>query len=171
MAKQNAKNSPGTNPNLRSRDGGINPSAPATGTAGWGETTDERRAVRTNDPEGTRAGQMQGNPGDDMTAASQRESKRATTNKRPSEGDDQADLSRRTSASAYSMNTSQGGTNGTFRCADMGNSDCGWETSGETDDEIVQRVEEHCWTAHGLSDWSEAMRSKVRNAIGQRDAA
>ncbi len=83
----------------------------------------------------------------------------------------QADLSRLTSASAYSMSTSHGGQDRTFRCADVGNADCRWETSGRTDDEIVQRAEEHGKRDHGMSDWTEAMRSKVRDAIHRREAA
>ena len=97
---------------------------------------------------------------------------RATSMKR--QGDpstSQADLSRRTSGSAHSMNTSQGGTEHTFRCADVGNSECRWETSGRTEDEVMRRVVEHARTDHGMSDWSDAMRSKVRDNIHQRQAA
>src|SRR3954470_13627451 len=36
---------PGTNSNTESRDGGINPSAPTTGTEGYGNTSDERQRV------------------------------------------------------------------------------------------------------------------------------
>lgn len=84
---------------------------------------------------------------------------------------DQADLSRRTSASAYSMNTNQGGTLHTFRCADAGNADCRWETSGGTEAEIMVRAEEHGRRDHGLSDWTEAMSNRVRDAIRRGQAA
>ncbi len=83
----------------------------------------------------------------------------------------QVDLSRLTSASAHSMSTSHGGQDRTFRCADVGNADCRWETGGHTDDEIVLRAEEHGKRDHGMSDWTDAIRSKVRNAIRHRKAA
>lgn len=61
----------------------INPSAPASGTAGWGTTSDEREVLTPPQGSATRAGQMKGNPGDNMTEASNRASEAATTNKRP----------------------------------------------------------------------------------------
>ena len=172
MATRSDKSS-GTNPNVNSHSGGINPSAPTTGTEGWGTTRDERRVLSTNDPQATRAGQMKGKPGDEMTKSSQRVSKAATTNKRPSQrsGNNQADLSRRTSASAHSMNTSHSGTEHTFRCADAGNTDCRWETSGKTEDEVMQKVVEHARDHHGMTDWTDAMRNRVRDSIRQRHAA
>jgi predicted small metal-binding protein len=162
----------GTNPDTNSEGGHINPSAPSAGTEGWGMTSDERRVLSSNDPQDTRAGQMKGNPSDQQAAASQRASDAATTNQRPDEpGDIQADLSRRTSISAHSMNTSQGGTAQTFRCADMGNSDCRWETTGDTEDDVMQRVVEHARDGHGMTDWTDAFRDKVRDTIRHRRAA
>jgi len=162
---------PGTNPSVNPQTGAINPSAPTVGTEGWGTTRDERRVLGEHDPAATRAGQMKGNPGDSMTAASQRAEQRATTNKHPDDSN-QADLSRLTSASAHSMHNTQASGNHTFRCADVGNSDCRWETSGATEDEVMRRVEEHSRRDHGgQSDWSEAMRKKVRDNIHRRKAA
>src|SRR5579863_2411991 len=128
----------GTNPNVHHQEGAINPSAPTTGTEQWGNTSDERKTRSGSDPQHTRAGQMKGNPGDMQTEASQRTSAAASTNKRPQDtvGDNQADRSRG-GTSTHSMNTSHGGTDRTFRCADVGNADCRWETSGRTDDEIL----------------------------------
>lgn len=65
------------------KEGGINPSAPSVGTAGWGTTNDERNVVGSGDAAATRAGQMKGNPGDNMTEASNRASEAATSNKKP----------------------------------------------------------------------------------------
>jgi len=173
MPEKKTKNTSGGNPDANTQVGGINPSAPTAGTEGWGLTSDERRVLGAHDPEDTRAGQMKGNPGDHMAAASQREQHRATSNKKPS-GDSaskHADLSRLTSGSAHSMTNSQPGANNTFRCADAGNADCQWETSGGTDDEIVRRAEEHWRKEHGMGDWTEASRSKARDAIKHRQAA
>jgi len=155
------------------RDGSIDPSAPATGTEGWGQTSDERLVLSDNHPAHTRSGQMKGNPGDHMTAAPQREEKRASSNKKRSDepGDRHTDLSRLTSGSAHSMHHGHTGDNRTFRCADAGNADCRWETSGQSDDEIMQRAEEHNREHHGMGDWTEAMRGRVRNAIRRREAA
>jgi len=160
---------PGTNPSVNPQTGAVNPSAPTVGTEQWGNTSDERRVLGEHDPADTRAGQMKGNPGDQMTAASQRAEHRATTNKH--RDDNQADLSRRTSGSAFSMNTSHGGGNHTFRCADVGNADCRFETNGDTEDKVMRSVEEHWKRDHGLSDWTGPMRSRVRDNIRHRRAA
>src|SRR5262249_17440176 len=96
-----------------------------------------------------------------------------TTNKsfRDSTADNQADLSRRKGASSHSMNTSRGGADRIFRCADAGNADCRWQTTARTDDEILRRAEEHGRRDDGMADWTEAMNNKVRNAIHRREAA
>jgi hypothetical protein len=73
----------GTNNAVDSNAEGINPSAPASGTAGWGTTSDERAVLTPPGLAATRAGQMKGNPGDTMTEASNRASEAATTNKKP----------------------------------------------------------------------------------------
>jgi predicted small metal-binding protein len=171
MANDKQRDTMGTGTNSDLQSGGVNPSSPSIGTEGWGMTSDERRTLSQHDPAATRAGQMKGNLGDKMTEGSERASQAATTNKRRSEDMDQADLSRRTSASAYSRNTSHGGADHTFRCADAGNSDCRWETSGNTQDEVMQKVVEHARDAHGMTDWTDAMRNRVRDSIHRREAA
>jgi predicted small metal-binding protein len=179
MSKNNQKSTdknampdtPSTNPSVNPQTGAVNPSAPTVGTEQWGNTSDERRVLGQHEPANTRSGQMKGNPGDNMTAASQREEQRATTNKRRDDSN-QADLSSRTTASAHSMNTSHGGADRTFRCADVGNSDCQWETSGADEEEVMRHMEEHWRRDHaGMSDWTEAMRNKVRDSIHRREAA
>ena len=173
MPKEQHPDTSSTTFDTQPRDGSINPSAPTAGTEGWGQTSDERQVLSDNQPAHTRAGQMKGNPGDHMTAASQREEQRARSNKKRSDKPDDvpSDLSHLTSGSAHSMSHDPSGENRTFRCADVANTDCRWETSGRTDDEVLQRAEEHGRKDHGMGDWSEAMRSKVRNAIRARRAA
>ena len=73
MPKNKPKNNRGANTDVDPPLGGINPSAPTAGTEGWGQTSDERRVLGEYHLEDTRAGQMKGNPGDHMTAASGRE--------------------------------------------------------------------------------------------------
>lgn len=140
-------NIPGTNPNVYGQDGQVNPSAPTAGTEGWGNTTDERNTL---------SDQYQSPPNE--------------TNRDRASGDNQAVPTRSKGVTASSMNTSHGGQDRTFRCADVGDASCTWETSGTTD-EIVQRAEEHGRTHHGLADWTEALRNKVRDAIRDRRAA
>jgi predicted small metal-binding protein len=175
MADKTSKQSgsTATSSNMGTHPDGINPSAPSVGTAGWGSAKDERDAVFSNDPDATRAGQMKGNMGDDMTRASQRASEEATTNKRPSvdSAKGQLDVSRRTSASSHSMNTSQSAANHSFRCADAGNADCSWETSGQTEEEVMQNVVEHARNDHGMTDWTDAMHGRARGAIRHNRAA
>jgi predicted small metal-binding protein len=105
-----------------------------------------------------------------MAAASRRASDQATTNKRPSDTNNQSDLSQRTSGSAYSMNHSHGGIH-TFRCADAGHDECNWETSGKSEEEVMQKVVEHARDDHGMTDWSDAVHDRVRGAIRHRRAA
>ena len=172
-AKKHHPDTSSTTFDTQPRDGSIDPSAPATGTEGWGQTSDERLVLSDNHPAHTRAGQMKGNPGDHMTAAAQREEKRGKSNQKPGHdsGENKTDLSRLTSGSAHSMHHGHTGDNRTLRCADAGNPDCRWETSSATDDEIMRRAEEHARQDHGMGDWTEAMQGKVRNAIRRRKAA
>lgn len=162
----------GTNPSVNPDNGSVNPSAPSVGTEGWGMTSDERRVLSDHDPKHTRAGQMKGNPGDHMTAASNRASEAADSNKMPdNKRSEPVDLSRRTSISSHSVNTNQQTSPHTFRCADAGNTDCEWETSGKSEEEVMQKVVEHAREGHGMTDWTDAMHNRVRDAIRHRQAA
>jgi hypothetical protein len=79
--RQTTTEVPGTNPNVGSTDGGINPSAPTAGTEGWGTTSDEKAVLSPNNQAAARAGQMKGNPGDKQTEAVQRAGEKAETAK------------------------------------------------------------------------------------------
>jgi predicted small metal-binding protein len=136
------------NPSVNPKTHAVNPSAPTTGTEGWGNTADERQALSENPPSLSKDGQTSRNVG---------------TN--------QAELSGRTSATATSMNVTHEGHDRTFRCSDAGNADCRWETSGASDEEILGEVHRHGQTEHGWNDWTDAMRSRVRDAIRERRAA
>lgn len=59
----------------------------------------------------------------------------------------------------------------TFRCADVGNGDCRWETAANTDDELMTAVEKHGREAHGMDSLDAQTRRKFMNAIRQRRAA
>jgi predicted small metal-binding protein len=160
-----------TNTNFASHVDGINPSAPASGTAGWGTAPDEREVLDSDNSAATRAGQMKGNPGDNMTEASNRASEAASTNKKPEErGENPTDHSTRIQTIA-SSGASRSHSVRAIRCADVGNADCNWEASGEDEEELLERAAEHGRTQHGWADWTEAMRTKAREAIARNQAA
>ncbi len=160
--KQVMPNSARTNPSVDPKTGKVNPSAPTTGTEGGGNTADERKTL--SDMEPSSAGPINNvqhrEPHDDSHL-----------------NDNQAAMSRRTTnegstnqTTEFAMNTSHGGNDRTFRCADAGNADCRWETSG-TDTDIMDRAREHARIEHGWHDWTEVMQSRVRDAIRERRAA
>lgn len=51
-----------------------------------------------------------------------------------------------------------------LRCRDVG-TDCGFEASGKTAEEILGVVSEHAGKAHGMTDVSPALTAKLRAAI------
>lgn len=136
------------NPSIDPQTGAVNPSSPTVGTEGWGNTADERKTLSANPPSMSRQGQTADDP-----------------------GTDRAEPSRTHGATAGSMDVTHGGTDRTYRCADAGNADCRWETSGSTEDEIMEKAREHAQTEHGWNDWTEVMRKRVRDAIRERRAA
>jgi predicted small metal-binding protein len=136
------------NPSVNPKTHAVNPSAPTTGTEGWGNTADEREALSENPPSISRKGQIPRNA-----------------------GDNQAQLSGRTGSTEAAMSVTHGGGDRTFRCADVGNADCRWETSGASEEEVLGAVHRHGQTEHGWSDWTDALRNRVRDAIRERRAA
>ena len=56
-----------------------------------------------------------------------------------------------------------------FRCSDVGPEACTWQVSGNSEDEILPKIEQHGREAHNLS-MDESTRSKVRSAIQQQAA-
>ena len=66
-------------------------------------------------------------------------------------------------------NTAQGKQKLNFRCSDVGPKTCNWQVSGNSEDEILPKIEQHGREAHNLT-MDENTRSKVRSAI-QRQAA
>ncbi len=59
----------------------------------------------------------------------------------------------------------------TFRCADIGNADCRWETSAQTEDELVGQIERHGREAHGITNLDEDRRRKILDVVRERRAA
>lgn len=131
----------------------VNPSGPSTGTEGWGAGRGEGGLAQTNIAANNPA------PRADAPEAFPQKDVR---------GDDLRKRSDSMSAQSETANTSG---ECTFRCADAGHADCRWETSGRTESEIVERVREHASEKHGIRDWTEELKNKIRNAIGERRAA
>ena len=61
-------------------------------------------------------------------------------------------------------NTRQGNQRFNFRCADVGAKDCTWQTSGNSESEILSQAEQHARQAHNMT-MDENTRNKVRSAI------
>jgi len=65
--------------------------------------------------------------------------------------------------------TGQGNQKLNFRCSDVGPKTCNWQVSGNSEDEILPKIEQHGREAHNLT-MDENTRSKIRSAI-RRQAA
>lgn len=56
-----------------------------------------------------------------------------------------------------------------FRCGDLGIEECKWQTAGNTEDEVLSRVEEHFWEKHDFA-LDLATQTLVRQAIRKQAA-
>ena len=151
---------PGTNPVTQSRDGGIDPSAPTTGTEGYGTTTDERRNVgdsnaRASDPNNKGAGDVR------HTSYPRNESA-----ENPAANSAQ---SRKRSEQLSENPNARGGK--VFHCSEIGNENCTWNLSGDSADEMMPDIERHGREAHGITSFDEKARSRIRDAVRERRAA
>ena len=63
------------------------------------------------------------------------------------------------------QSSSQSGGNYSFRCADVGQKECSWETKGSSEDEVLRNVEKHGREKHNISSFVGETRDRVRNAI------
>jgi predicted small metal-binding protein len=57
-----------------------------------------------------------------------------------------------------------------FQCKDV-MPDCDWETTGNTDDEIVEKAAQHGREKHGLKNITDEIKDKVRSSIHEVKAA
>jgi hypothetical protein len=100
------------NPSVNPKTKTVNPSAPTAGTEGWGNTTDEREALSQNPPSISK---------DSQTSHSV--------------GDNQAEVSRRSAATATSV----------------------------SEEGSLGEVHRHGQTEQGWNDWADAQHSRVRD--------
>jgi predicted small metal-binding protein len=134
---------PGNNPNVQSSEGGINPSAPSTGTAGWGTTPDEKRArVSQNNPE-----------------ASHPDAKGAGDVRHTSYPQNEAAQNPAAQANAHPHGDRS------FRCADAVRRDCDWSVTGNNEEEILGYVRSHAREAHGKNEFTPQELASARKAI------
>ncbi len=52
-----------------------------------------------------------------------------------------------------------------FRCADVGLSDCQWQTNGSSLEEIMRNAEEHGKNEHNLTEINEDLRNRIRQNV------
>jgi predicted small metal-binding protein len=57
-----------------------------------------------------------------------------------------------------------------FRCADAGVTNCTWSVTGESEDDIIRKAEQHARDAHGMKSFDENTRRRVHEAIRDRAA-
>jgi len=58
-----------------------------------------------------------------------------------------------------------------FRCADAGFSDCRWEVSMSSSDQLWNEINRHAGNAHGIQSLDEKTKGKIQDAIRVRRAA
>lgn len=56
-----------------------------------------------------------------------------------------------------------------FRCADVGPKNCDWQVSGNSEDEIMPKIEQHGREKHNMTV-DEDTKRKVRGAIHRQAA-
>ncbi len=57
-----------------------------------------------------------------------------------------------------------------FSCRDAGNTSCNWSVVGENEGDVMSQVEQHARDAHGMNNFDENARKRVRDAIRNRAA-
>jgi predicted small metal-binding protein len=58
-----------------------------------------------------------------------------------------------------------------FRCADAGFTDCRWEASMSSSDQLWNEIQRHASNVHGMKSLDEKTRGKIQDAIHVRRAA
>lgn len=57
-----------------------------------------------------------------------------------------------------------------FKCSDVGPKNCDWKVSGNSEQEIIPKIEQHGREKHNMTI-DEKTKDKVRNAIHHHQAA
>jgi predicted small metal-binding protein len=133
----------GNNPNVQSSEGGINPSAPSTGTAGWGSTPDEKlKQVSQNNPV---ASSPDAHGAGDIRHTSYPQNEAAQNPAATEFAHPHGDRS--------------------FHCADAVRKDCDWSVTGNNEEEILGYLRAHAREAHGKNEFTPQELAEARRAI------
>ncbi len=141
----NASPNPGNNPNVQSSDGGINPSAPSSGTSGWGTTPDEKREQGSQNNPAASSPNAKGDGNTRHTSYPQNEAARNPA----AQQDASSHRDRR------------------FHCAEQ---DCGWSVTGNTEEEILGYMRAHAREAHGKNAFTPKELANARRSIHKNAA-
>ncbi len=57
-----------------------------------------------------------------------------------------------------------------FSCRDAGNTSCNWSVVGENENDVMRQAEQHARDAHGINNFDDNTRTRVRDAIRDRAA-
>ena len=97
--------------------------------------------------------------------SSNREGQSSQSSRESQSRESQSKPSQSSSSFSGQQSSSQSGGNYSFRCADVGQKDCPWETKGSSEDEVLRNVEKHGREKHNISSFVGETRDRVRNAI------
>lgn len=131
----------GNNPNVQSSGGGINPSAPTTGTEAWGLTPDEKRKqVGQNNP-----------------AASSPNAEGAGDVRRTSYPQNEATQNPAAHMGVHAMLS--------LHCSAALEQSCPWSVTAGSEEELLAYLRSHARSAHGKAEFTPKELSNVRHAI------
>lgn len=139
---------------IQSEEGAVNPSAPSSGTEGYG--MQEGEFTNLKEPVPRASSPNAEGPGDVRK-----------TSYPKTEGSELMENQSREDALKDNPNARQGKQ---FRCADVGNTSCNWSVVAENEDEVMRRAEQHGKEAHGISNVDDKTREKIRGAIRDKAA-
>ena len=141
---------PSVNPN-----GSVNPSSPTSGTEGYGmqpgEPGGDTAPGSASDPNARGAGDVR----QTSYPLPEPEGERVMENK--SRQDELRD----------NPNNRMGKRS--LACRDAGQTSCNWSVVGENDDDVMRQAEQHARDEHGVKNFDDNTRQRVRDAI--RDSA
>lgn len=131
----------GNNPNVQSSGGGINPSAPATGTEAWGHSPDEKRMQV-----------VQNNP-----AASSPNAEGAGDIRHTSYPQNEA----------AQNPAARMGAHGTLslHCSAALEQSCPWSVTASGEEELLGYLRSHARSAHGKTEFTPKELADARHAI------
>ncbi len=137
-------------------DGTINPSSPTSGTEGYG--------MQPGEPSGHKAPSSASSP-----RARGADDVRRTSYPLPDpEGEIVMENKSRQDELRDNPNNRMGKKS--FSCRDAGQTACNWSVVAENEGDVMRQVEQHARDAHGINNFDDNTRNRVRDAIRDRAA-